>query len=70
MLVRSLSVLALVLSPVVARAADEENPYKTAKTGDYAVYVMKSKFGDATMMPAHPQTTGHPGAAHRPTEMP
>ena len=43
MLVRSLSVLALVLAPVVARAADEENPYKTAKVGDFATYKMTTK---------------------------
>jgi hypothetical protein len=46
---RSLAALALALAPVVARAADEENPYKNAKVGDYAVYTVKSKFGDATM---------------------
>ena len=41
--------LALFVAPLAVRAADEENPYKNAKAGDYAVYVMKSKFGDATM---------------------
>ncbi len=45
MLVRSLSVLALVLAPVVARAADEENPYKTTKVGDFATYKMTTKVG-------------------------
>lgn len=43
MLVRSLAVLALVLAPVVARAADEENPYKGAKVGDFANYKMVTK---------------------------
>ncbi|MBP3959560.1 hypothetical protein J8F10_30315 [Gemmata sp. G18] len=46
MLVRSLSVLALVLAPVVAHAADVENPYKGAKVGDFAVYKMTTKVGD------------------------
>jgi hypothetical protein len=30
-------------APVVARAADEENPYKNVKVGDYAVYKMTTK---------------------------
>ncbi len=43
MLMRSLSILAIVLAPVVARAADEENPYKSAKVGDFAKYKMTTK---------------------------
>ena len=37
------AVLAVALAPFVARAADEENPYKKAKVGDYATYKMTTK---------------------------
>jgi hypothetical protein len=37
------AVVALALASVVARAADEENPYKNAKVGDFAVYTMDTK---------------------------
>ncbi len=35
--------LALVVLPFAARAADEENPYKKAKLGDFATYKMTTK---------------------------
>ena len=35
--------LALVVAPVAARAADDDNPYKNAKIGDYAMYTMTTK---------------------------
>jgi len=34
------AVLAIAAAPFVARAADEENPYKKAKVGDFATYKM------------------------------
>jgi hypothetical protein len=34
------AVLVLALAPVAARAADEENPYKNTKVGDFATYTM------------------------------
>lgn len=34
------AIVALAVAPVAARAADEENPYKNAKVGDYATYTM------------------------------
>jgi hypothetical protein len=37
------AVVALAVAPVAARAADEENPYKNAKIGDYATYTMTTK---------------------------
>ncbi|MBM3983485.1 MAG: hypothetical protein FJ304_25090 [Planctomycetes bacterium] len=37
------AVIALAVAPVAARAADEENPYKNAKVGDYATYTMTTK---------------------------
>jgi hypothetical protein len=37
------AVVALVVAPVAARAADEENPFKSAKVGDYATYTMTTK---------------------------
>lgn len=43
MLVRALCVFALCLAPVAVRAADDENPYKKAKVGDYAAYKMTTK---------------------------
>lgn len=38
-----LAVVALAVAPVAAYAADEENPYKNAKVGDYATYTMTTK---------------------------
>lgn len=43
MFVRSAALLALVVAPIAVRAADEENPYKNAKVGDYATYKMTTK---------------------------
>src|SRR5688572_19159492 len=40
--------LALAFAPWAA-AADEENPYKKAKVGDYANYKMTTKFGGMTL---------------------
>lgn len=37
--------LVLVITAISTRAADEENPYKSAKVGDYATYSMTTKFG-------------------------
>ena len=34
------AVLVLAVAPVAARAAEEENPYKNAKVGDFATYTM------------------------------
>jgi hypothetical protein len=41
--VRLLAACALVLAPFAAFAADDENPYKNAKVGDYAAYKMTTK---------------------------
>lgn len=43
MLVRALCIFALCLVPVAVRAADDENPYKNAKVGDFAAYKMTTK---------------------------
>lgn len=47
------AMLALVVSPVALFAADEENPYKKVKVGDFATYKMAMKIGalsiDGTM---------------------
>jgi len=43
-MLRSFAVLVLAVAPVAARAADEENPFKNAKVGDYAVYTATTKF--------------------------
>lgn len=40
---RLLAVFALVLAPLAVRAADEENPYKNAKVGDFAEYKLTTK---------------------------
>jgi hypothetical protein len=37
------ALVALAVAPVAARAADEENPFKNAKVGDFAVYTMTTK---------------------------
>jgi hypothetical protein len=37
------AVLAIAVAPFVARAADEENPYKKSKVGDFATYKMTTK---------------------------
>ncbi|HEY1191210.1 MAG TPA: hypothetical protein VGE74_26480 [Gemmata sp.] len=45
MLVRAFCVLALCLTPVAVRAADEDNPYKSARVGDFASYKLTTKIG-------------------------
>lgn len=40
---RLLCALAICLAPLSARAADEENPYKGAKVGDFSAYKMTTK---------------------------
>ena len=42
--VRLLAAVVIALAPLAARAADEENPYKKVKVGDFATYKMVSKF--------------------------
>lgn len=37
--------LAVAVAPLAARAADEENPYKSVKVGDFATYKMKVSVG-------------------------
>jgi hypothetical protein len=39
-------VLILACVPVIARADEKENPYKSAKKGDWVSYKMSTKFGD------------------------
>ncbi|MDY3553959.1 hypothetical protein R5W24_003073 [Gemmata sp. JC717] len=46
---RLLAVFALVLAPLAVRAADEENPYKSAKVGDFAEYKLTTKVGDLSI---------------------
>ena len=41
--------LAIISAPPVARSADEENPFKNAKVGDYATYKMSVKFAGTTL---------------------
>jgi hypothetical protein len=43
------AVLVLAVAPVAARAADEENPYKNAKVGDYATYTITTKAAGQTI---------------------
>ena len=47
MSLRPLVIAALVLAPVAARAADDDNPFKGAKVGDYAKYDTVLKTGKA-----------------------
>jgi hypothetical protein len=42
---RLFAVLALCLAPVALRGADDDNPYKNVKVGDYATYKMSVKVG-------------------------
>ena len=39
------AMLALAVAPAVVRAAEEENPYKKVKVGDFATYKMTTTFG-------------------------
>lgn len=43
---RVLAALFALLAPVAVTAADDDNPYKNTKVGDYATYKMDLKFGD------------------------
>jgi hypothetical protein len=43
------ALFAIGCAPLASRAADEENPYKKAKVGDYAVYKMNMKAGNFTI---------------------
>jgi len=46
MIVRLLAaVLAVAVAPMAVRAADDENPYKNVKVGDFATYKMKVNVG-------------------------
>jgi hypothetical protein len=49
MLVRFLAVAVVCTAPAAIRAADEENPYKNTKVGDYATYKMSVKFAGTTL---------------------
>src|SRR4051812_13898494 len=53
---RSFAALALVLAPLAVRAADDENPYKKLKVGDYAKYDTVLKTGGAEVKGARTQT--------------
>jgi hypothetical protein len=44
-----IAVLALAVVTCNARAADEENPYKNAKVGDYINYTVSTKLGGLTL---------------------
>lgn len=39
------ALLAVAIAPIAARAADDENPYKNVKAGDFATYKMKVNVG-------------------------
>jgi hypothetical protein len=56
MRVRLLAALLIAAAPLAARAADEENPYKKVKVGEFATYKMVSKFGGATIEGTATQT--------------
>src|SRR5215208_891633 len=43
------AVLVLAVAPIAVRAADEENPYKNAKVGDYATYTITTKAAGQTI---------------------
>lgn len=43
-----LAAVALALLPLAARAADEENPYRNTKVGDFFAYKLVAKFGNRT----------------------
>jgi hypothetical protein len=42
---RAFVALLITAAPLTARAADDENPYKKAKVGDFAKYAVKGKLG-------------------------
>jgi hypothetical protein len=45
MLMRTFAVVALIIAPIAANAAEPENPYKKAKKGEWASYKMTIKAG-------------------------
>ncbi|MCS6865038.1 MAG: hypothetical protein RMJ56_13550 [Gemmataceae bacterium] len=46
----------LIVSPLAVSAAEEENPYKNAKVGDYATYTTTAEFGGLTLSGTVTQT--------------
>lgn len=40
---------AIICAPLAARSADDENPFKNAKVGDYATYKMSVKFAGTSL---------------------
>lgn len=56
MLLRALAVLVIALAPIAAHAADEENPFKNAKVGDYARYDTRVKIGGLDVKMVRVQT--------------
>jgi len=53
---RLLAALLVALAPVAARAAEEENPYKKVKVGEFATYKMTTKLGATTVDATSTQT--------------
>jgi len=49
MKVRLLAALLVAVAPLAARAADEENPYKKVKVGEFATYKMTTKAAGQTV---------------------
>jgi hypothetical protein len=49
MKVRLFAALVIAAAPLAARAADEENPYKKVKVGDFATYKMTTKVGGMSL---------------------
>ena len=56
MKVRLLAALVVAALPLAAAAADEENPYKKVKVGDFATYKMTTKFAGASFEGTMTQT--------------
>jgi len=48
--------LAACLAPLAARAADDDNPYKNVKVGDYSTYKMNTKVGQIAVTGTITQT--------------
>jgi len=46
---RLLAAAAVCLSPLAARAADDDHPYKNVKVGDYATYKTTTKYAGQTI---------------------
>jgi len=49
MKVRLFAALLVAVAPLAARAADEENPYKKVKVGEFATYKMTTKVAGQTL---------------------